>query len=603
MIAQIVPLLKLPANVGAFSYIVPKKMESKITPGQIVEISFGSKKIKGLIIELKSLTPKNFKLKPINNLLENQMPITEKQINLIKFLAEKYFLSLTSLAKTLVPAKPSKKSLKLLENKFNRPIRSDKQTKETLFWYQKNKDLQQMIEEKCNQILQKKQQILILVPEISQIENLLSSLQLPTNSFCQMHSKIKKSLYLENWQDIYLGNKNIIIGTKISAFLPFKKLSEIIVLNEEDWNHKQSEAQPYFDARIIARRLKQDFVARLTWCSSAPSVETYNFLGKINSRRLKNSKNTDLLVVDLRQERMGGNYSLISESLLNKMEEKLTWGEKIFILHNRVGFAKIVSCRDCQHIFKCPKCAGNLAYENKKKQLFCLLCHYKEDVPPFCPQCLGVNLDFKGAGLQKIKKELEKKLPNVKIAELAKSEKELSSDYQIVIGTKFALNKIDLSNFSLIAFLNFDQLLGSSDFRANEKSYQTFYNISSQNPEAQYILQTNNPENFVVQSIIQNQPEIFYQEELGHRQNFSYPPFSRLIKLSTLDKNSQEKIAAYLKEKKTNWEILQSETKQNMAGKKNFNVIIKADLKDNLENVLTKLPKNVIIDINPEKIC
>jgi primosomal protein N' (replication factor Y) len=46
------------------------------------------------------------------------------------------------------------------------------------------------------------------------------------------------------------------------------------------------------------------------------------------------------------------------------------------------------------------------------------------------------------------------------------------------------------------------------------------------------LIQTNNPQQTILQKIIENDYKGLFEEEIQERQNFNYPPFSRLIKLT-----------------------------------------------------------------------
>ena len=46
------------------------------------------------------------------------------------------------------------------------------------------------------------------------------------------------------------------------------------------------------------------------------------------------------------------------------------------------------------------------------------------------------------------------------------------------------------------------------------------------------LIQTNNPQQPILQKVIQNDYKGLYEEEIQERQDFSYPPFVRLIKLT-----------------------------------------------------------------------
>ena len=44
MIAKIIPILRLPANLGVFDYLIPEELSNKIKIGQLVKTNFRSQK-------------------------------------------------------------------------------------------------------------------------------------------------------------------------------------------------------------------------------------------------------------------------------------------------------------------------------------------------------------------------------------------------------------------------------------------------------------------------------------------------------------------------------------------------------------------------------
>jgi len=637
MIAQILPLLRMPKSLGVFSYTVPLELQKQIKQGQIVKINFRHKTSQGLIVGFQAQKKKiSFKLKEIEKIITPEPIITATQIDLINFISDYYGLAKGLVARSLVPMVSKKQYfIKIQKHKNTKTLKHTSTKIILLYWYNDEEQIINLIKEKSKQVLKNKNQILILVPEINLIDKISQGTNLNTNKVVKIHSHLKKTEYFSAWQKILNRESAVIIGTKIAAFLPFKNLEKIIIFKEEDWNHKQSDINPRYDAQEIAKWLAKKYGSELILTTPAPKVETYYFsviipaqacptyrsfelveISKINAKTFNTRgpcpREADKLVlIDLKQEKLAGNYSLVSDKLLEKIKEKLTFNQKIFLFHNKIGFAKFISCNDCGHVFQCPNCEISLNYEIKNKQLFCSQCNYREDVPPFCPKCSGADIKFKSAGVQKIKSELIKFLPNAKIFTLEKISKNHEfQNYDIIIGTKFALNKIDFKNFNLIAFINFDQLLYISDFRASEKAYQLFYEIMTQNPNADFFIQTNGLENHVIKSISQNNPNIFYNEELKLRQNFEYPPFCQLIKLTAQHKKEKEakiilkKTESLLKKQWPELEILGpiANIPHKLRGNYKYHLILKISNNFSLKKILTIIPDNIIIDVNPEKL-
>ena len=416
------------------------------------------------------------------------------------------------------------------------------------------------------------------------------------------------------------GKSKIIIGTKISVLLPFCNLSKIIVIDEQNWNHKQSDINPRFDARQIAEWLAKNFSAKLILTTPAPSVE--NFSEKLKRKKVNPSadeagkKKSNLKLIDLKMEKFKGNYTFLSDELIYQIQANLEEKKKILILHNRKGLANYVFCKECGHVFKCPECQISLVYSTSNKKLSCPLCNYSEEILPLCPKCSGPNIMFKGQGVEKIKNELQKEFSQAEVLILEKSTRKdlntkTSKNYDIVIGTEFVINKINFAEFDLIAFTNFDQLLNRPDFRTQERAYQVFYTIKSQAPKSYFIIQTNQPDNVVLQSIKDNLPDKFYKSELENRKILNYPPFCQLIKI--IAKDLKQKNVEY-KSKKLVLDLQKKLDKtievlgpfenfpQKEFNKYVYNIILKAPLNFSLPKIFKIIPNDFIIDANPEKL-
>ncbi|MBU4360256.1 primosomal protein N' [Patescibacteria group bacterium] len=561
------------------------ELRKKIKIGQIVEINLRNKNISGLVLKIEKNKNTKYKLKEINKILYPEILITKQQTKLIDFMFD-YYLSAKSISlKSILPIVPKK-----------------------------YKNIKKSSYAKASEDKQK----LILVPEIELIDKVISEKKLDEKKVLKIYSGIAKTKLFKNYLDILNGQEKIIVGTKISVLLPFSNLSEIIIYDEPNWNHKQSDINPRFDAREIANWLTNQHKCKIKFIDSMPSVEKYYKNTRLRQGYGGQAKTLkkNIIIINLKSERLKGNYSFLSEKLVAEIKNNLAQKNKIFIFHNRKGLANYVFCEKCNYVFKCPECALSLAYHSNDQQLHCHSCPYKTEIAPFCPKCQSSELKFKGQGVEKIKNELAQEFNNAKIQIFDKKTKLSNPNYDILIGTEFALNKINFTQFNLIAFTNFDQLLYHPDFRASEHAWQIFHKITAPAPEAKIILQTSEEENFVIQSIGQNKPELFYKTELENRKIFNYPPFVKLIKLSFQD--IREKNVIY-KTKKIALEIsakggpafggknievlgpLENHPKK-IRNKFKYNIILKTPLNFEVKKLLKFIPNDFVVDVDPERI-
>ena len=129
----------------------------------------------------------------------------------------------------------------------------------------------------------------------------------------------------------------------------------------------------------------------------------------------------------------------------------------------------------------------------------------------------------------------------------------------ILIGTQMAIKGWNLPNVSLIGIIDADNLLHWPDFSANEKAYQNIVQAIGRlgRPgslmKGKAIIQTFHPKNYIFQSAADLNYANFYQQEIMERKELKYPPFSRLIKITSRDdslkrlKNASDKIYKNLK--------------------------------------------------------
>ncbi|MFH1457166.1 MAG: hypothetical protein ABIF17_03605, partial [Patescibacteria group bacterium] len=292
--------------------------------------------------------------------------------------------------------------------------------------------------------------------------------------------------------------------------------------------------------------------------------------------------------------------------------------QQIFLLHNRKGMAGFVECDDCKYVFKCPECDTLLVYYNETKKMHCHVCGVKIDTPPLCPKCAGPNIKFKSKGIEDITAKIKKEFPDKSIISIAKESlvAELKlTEANIIIGTEFALNKIDFSKIGLVGLINFDQLLNIPDFRAQEKAYQKVFEIITKNPMANLIIQTYRADNIILKSLKENNPEIFYASEFEARRELNYPPFSKLIKIIFQDESNSkafflsDQLVKKIKDKKLNIEIFGPlpAYPRKIRNKFRYNIIVKTQntipsARDKMQTIFDLVPPDFVIDVDPEKI-
>ena len=359
------------------------------------------------------------------------------------------------------------------------------------------------------------------------------------------------------------------IGPRSAVFTPFSNIGVIIIDEEHEGTYK-SETIPRYHARETAIERARMSGATVILGSATPSIESFyhakkgDYLLLSMDKRVKEKPLPECEIVDLREELKARNFSILSRSLHEKIEQRLLRKEQVMLFINRRGMAGFVSCRACGHVMKCPHCDVSLHAHNNGK-LICHYCGYEQNHVKICPSCGSKYISGFKAGTQKIEELVKKEFPKARILRMDfdttrskdSYEKILSAfanqEADILIGTQMIVKGHDFPNVTLMGVLAADMSLYSSDYRASERTFQLLTQAAGRAGRAEksgnVVIQTYTPEHFSIVSAANQDYNAFYEQEIAYRKLCGYPPADNLMKimLSSPDEMLLTKSAAWVK--------------------------------------------------------
>lgn len=411
------------------------------------------------------------------------------------------------------------------------------------------------------------QQVLYLVPEIALTAQLVSRLKrVFGNKSGVYHSKLSDAERVEIWEKVRNFSPSghdsyqIILGARSSVLLPFKNLGLIVVDEEHENSYKQYDPAPRYNARDLAVVFGSLGSFNVLLGSATPSFESYFNAksGKFGLVEL-NVRHGDLelpeiVVSDLqRAYKRKQMKSFLGPELYAKINESLNNHEQVILFQNRRGYAPFVQCANCGWIPKCEHCDVSLAYHKFKKQLTCHYCGYFTGLPEKCPKCGSPEVKTRGLGTEKIEDELRTLFPSARIARMdldstrrknaiEKLVRKLENrETDILVGTQMVTKGLDFEHVQTVGILNADNQINFPDFRAHERSYQLFSQVSGRAGrkfrKGSVVIQTTQPDHPVINEIRDNAYQKTFERQLAERKLFKYPPFYRLIKIIVKHKN------------------------------------------------------------------
>ena len=408
------------------------------------------------------------------------------------------------------------------------------------------------------QYVQQDKQVLFLLPEIALTTQLVQRLTAYFgNEVAVFHSKYSNNERIEVWNQVLENSPKakVVIGVRSAMFLPFSNLGCIIVDEEHEQTYKQHDPAPRYHARDAAIVFAKQHNAKVLLGSATPSLETYYNVQtkKYGLTELKvrygNVVLPEIFLVDIKdkyfRKKMTGHFS---DELIEAITETLSLGEQIILFQNRRGFSPYVECMTCGHVPHCPSCDVSLTYYKFKNQLRCHYCGYSMANPTHCHSCQSVDLSTKGFGTEQIEMELKALFPEKNIGRMDQDttrgkfgfEKIIDSfknrEIDILVGTQMLAKGLDFDNVTLVGILNADNLLNQPNFRAYERAFQMMTQVAGRagrsEKKGKVLIQTFNPHHNTIQQVLSSNYLDMYKEQIYERQNFKYPPFYRLIKIT-----------------------------------------------------------------------
>ncbi len=405
-------------------------------------------------------------------------------------------------------------------------------------------------------------QVLYLLPEIALTAQMINRLR---NVFGKKvgvyHSRFSNSERVEIYNNVNgmpkpgQGQYQVILGVRSSIFLPFKNIGLVIVDEEHENTYKQYDPSPRYHARDAAIMLAGIHHAKVILGTATPSLESYfnTRKGKYGLVELKerylNLEMPEIKVVDLKEVRKRKEMqSHFSPLLINSIEKALENREQIILFQNRRGFFTYIECNICGWVPVCKHCDVSLTYHKQYQRLVCHYCGYTMSSPKTCQSCGNTSLLARGFGTEKIEDEIAIMFPLKKVARLdldntrkRDSCQTIISDFEsgqidIMVGTQMISKGLDFNNVRVVGILDADSMLNYPDFRSYERSYQLMAQVGGRSGRkagrGMVIIQTSDPKNPIIKSVVNNDYESMYHEQLNERKEFGYPPFCRLINVT-----------------------------------------------------------------------
>ena len=578
---------------GLLTYVT----ELPASVGQLVRVPFGNREVLGVVWGVHTTAPKTLSthtLRQVIAVLEAVAPLSAHWLQLVQFTAHYYQRSLGEVAMAALPPQLRDLTPVQLARRFKKQVTPPEALATALQspWplsEQQAEVLSQMAEAsgpfllhgatgsgKTEVYLQAvarclaedpHAQALMMVPEINLTPQLEARVKARFGDagVVSMHSGMTGPQRLKSWLAAHQGSARIVLGTRMSIFASMPHLKWIVVDEEHDASYKQQEGARYSarDLAIYRARLEGAKVilgsatpSLESWHHSRPAAEGGRYVRLPMPARIGAGQLPFVRRVDMNHQ---PRKTVLSAPLMAAIQERVAKGEQSMLLLNRRGYAPVLHCADCDWKSECAHCSAFRVFHKIDRTLRCHHCGFTERVPRACPACGNADIAPMGRGTEQLEEHLAEllvdvKRPNgdpVKVMRIDADSTKLkgsleaqlagvhSGEVDVLVGTQMIAKGHDFRRITLVAAINPDGALFSSDFRAPERLFALLMQAggragrdAEQSASSEMWVQTFHPSHPLFEALKKHDYPAFAEQQLKERLEAGLPPstFQALIR-------------------------------------------------------------------------
>ena len=580
--------------------------ERMLSPGMLVRVPLGKREVLGLVWSQEAGTTPTEALRPVSAVLEAMPALGPHWRALVAFASGYYQRSLGELALSVLPPELHKLDDSQLAARLRKlhkalaarpaPATAAPETPElspdqaavleqlgsaspgatVLLHGVTGSGKTEIYLRAAAQALERGEQALVLVPEINltpQLEARFAQ-RFAGRHIVSLHSALTPAQRLRAWLAAHLGLADLVLGTRLAVFASMPRLGLIVIDEEHDPSYKQQEGARYSARDLAVWRGRQEGATVLLG-SATPSLESWQRAEEGRYRRLALPARIGgavlprVRLVDMGQQPKTTGGSALSAPLVQALQARVQAGEQSLVFLNRRGYAPVLHCGDCGWKSACPHCSAWRVFHKIDRTLRCHHCGFAERVPRACPECGNLDIAPIGRGTERLEEQLAQVLTAadgsaVRIARIdadstrlkGSLEAQLGSvhagDVDVLVGTQMVTKGHDFRRITLVAAVNPDSALFSSDFRAPERLFALLMQAAGRAGRAtehaghsEMWVQTWHPQHALYAALRRHDFDAFAASQLREREAAGLPPYSHLAMLRA-DAKDAEAARAFL---------------------------------------------------------
>lgn len=519
MNVDVLPLRRLPRSLDSFTYRLTTPLPSPLK-GRWVRVPFRNHVIDAILWSVhERAAPKG--LRDVTDFLPLP-PLTTEQCILIDWMASSCGISLAHSAATLLPDRPKRSAPeRVVRRSVERtPLVLDRsrvrlfdRALEHLPFTQKQKNIfipcatlsERLFVSARLAAKWTTSQVCMVVPTVDVLRAYASLLQKRFFSRLVVLDPTRSpGEYWRQWQSVADKRTAIVLMTRRGLGAPFRNLGAVVVDAETNPLQKQFDQNPRYDVRDVAGRIAQSHSTPLFLLDRVCSLARW---ADVQTEKIPLPlPRQHRTVIDLSQERRGGNFDFITEPAMTAYRS-LPNG-RLLVFQNSRGEYRTLRCEVCG--WTCPWVQA----------------------PRHCARCKSTALKGFGKGVQNLIRQFQKLFPKKHIVRYdADSGSDGVDEADIVVATAAVTYGIH-TTFDMILVPAADQLFSLPEYWAPEHGYLLLERVSELlKTGGSFLVQGWDAHHPVLKAFHEQNPTPLYENELRMRKKLFFPPATRLVRL------------------------------------------------------------------------
>ena len=390
--------------------------------------------------------------------------------------------------------------------------------------------------------------VILLVPEIALTSQLVRNFRAHFDNIYLLHSAQSESLRHQIWEKILKTNEpSVIIGPRSALFAPIHNLGLIIIDEAHEPSFMQDQNPKYSALRLAPQLAKTVLGSATPLISDYYIAKNHDAITTLDELAIKNTKKAETFLLDLKARQNFTRSRLISNQLLESIQESLDNHTQAMLFHNRRGTAPITICDKCGWQALCPTCFLPLVLHADKYAMTCHTCGKNFPVPTSCPKCENASIHHKGFGTKLLEQEISRLFPKARIARFdadTENDKQLNKiyddvhdgKYDIIIGTQMIAKGFDFPLLTTLGIVQADAGLSLPDFSSEERTFELITQVIGRakrgHQDSKIFVQSFQPEHPIIEFAIKSDYSALYEYLVQKRRQSKLPPYTFLLKLS-----------------------------------------------------------------------